>query len=73
MVDMGFEEDVRVVFSHFSSQRQTLLYSATMPMTIQECAKSALVQPITVNVGRAGIVLVDAIKYHLKDYPGSDL
>lgn len=54
MVDMGFEEDVRTVFSHFSAQRQTLLYSATMPMKIQEFAKSALVQPITVNVGRAG-------------------
>merc|ERR1712131_570171 len=54
MVDMGFEEDVRTVFSHFSAKRQTLLYSATMPMKIQEFAKSALVQPITVNVGRAG-------------------
>jgi len=54
MVDMGFEEDVRTVFSHFSAQRQTLLYSATMPVKIQEFAKSALVQPITVNVGRAG-------------------
>ena len=44
MVDMGFEEDVRTVFSHFSAQRQTLLYSATMPVKIQEFAKSALVQ-----------------------------
>ena len=54
MVDMGFEEDVRTVFSYFKAQRQTLLYSATMPMKIQEFARSALVQPITVNVGRAG-------------------
>ena len=54
MVDMGFEEDVRTIFSYFKHQRQTLLYSATMPMKIQDFAKSALVKPITVNVGRAG-------------------
>lgn len=35
-------------------QRQTLLFSATMPKKIQNFAKSALVKPVTVNVGRAG-------------------
>ena len=35
-------------------QRQTLLFSATMPKKIQNFARSALVKPITVNVGRAG-------------------
>jgi len=54
MVDMGFEEDVRFILSYFKSQRQTLLYSATMPMKIKDFAKSALVDPLTVNVGRAG-------------------
>ena len=54
MVDMGFEDDVRQIFSYFKAQRQTLLFSATMPQKIQNFAKSALVQPITVNIGRAG-------------------
>ena len=54
MIDMGFEEDVRTIFSYFSAQRQTLLFSATMPKKIQNFARSALVKPITVNVGRAG-------------------
>ena len=36
------------------AQRQTLLFSATMPKKIQNFAKSALVKPVTVNVGRAG-------------------
>lgn len=35
-------------------QRQTLLFSATMPKKIQNFARSALVKPVTVNVGRAG-------------------
>uniref|UniRef100_A0A183TBI4 RNA helicase n=1 Tax=Schistocephalus solidus TaxID=70667 RepID=A0A183TBI4_SCHSO len=54
MIDMGFEEEVRTIFSYFRCQRQTLLFSATMPKKIQNFAKSALVKPVTVNVGRAG-------------------
>lgn len=52
---MGFEEEVRNVLDCFGHQRQTLLFSATMPRKIQEFAKSALVDPIVVNVGRAGL------------------
>ncbi|XP_073819977.1 ATP-dependent RNA helicase abstrakt [Musca autumnalis] len=54
MIDMGFEEDVRTIFSFFKAQRQTLLFSATMPKKIQNFAISALVKPVTINVGRAG-------------------
>lgn len=54
MIDMGFEEDVRTIFSFFKGQRQTLLFSATMPRKIQNFARSALVKPVTINVGRAG-------------------
>lgn len=54
MIDMGFEEDVRTIFSYFKGQRQTLLFSATMPKKIQNFARSALVKPISINVGRAG-------------------
>ncbi|EDV19755.1 uncharacterized protein TRIADDRAFT_51106 [Trichoplax adhaerens] len=62
MIDMGFEEDMRTVFSYFKAQRQTLLFSATMPKKIQNFAKSALVRPVTVNVGRAGAANLDVIQ-----------
>jgi ATP-dependent RNA helicase DDX41 len=62
MIDMGFEEDVRTIFSYFKGQRQTLLFSATMPKKIQNFAKSALVDPVTVNVGRAGAANLDVIQ-----------
>ncbi|CAG8532139.1 3577_t:CDS:10 [Diversispora eburnea] len=62
MIDMGFEEDVRNIMSYFTSQRQTLLYSATMPKKIQDFARSALVQPVIVNVGRAGAANLDVIQ-----------
>ena len=31
MIDVGFEEDIRNIFSYYKVQRQTLLFSATMP------------------------------------------
>lgn len=43
-------------------QRQTLLFSATMPRTVQDFAKSTLVQPVVVNVGRAGAANLDVIQ-----------
>ncbi|KPV76632.1 uncharacterized protein RHOBADRAFT_13015 [Rhodotorula graminis WP1] len=62
MIDMGFEEDVRNIMSFFKHQRQTLLFSATMPKRIQDFAQSALVQPILVNVGRAGAAALNIIQ-----------
>ncbi|XP_057706617.1 probable ATP-dependent RNA helicase DDX41 [Corythoichthys intestinalis] len=62
MIDMGFEEDIRTIFSYFKGQRQTLLFSATMPKKIQNFAKSALVKPITINVGRAGAASLNIIQ-----------
>eukprot|EP00058_Branchiostoma_floridae_P022512 XP_002608002.1 hypothetical protein BRAFLDRAFT_74954 [Branchiostoma floridae] len=62
MIDMGFEEDIRTIFSYFKGQRQTLLFSATMPKKIQNFARTALVKPVTVNVGRAGAASLDVIQ-----------
>lgn len=36
LIDLGFEADIRFIFDHFKSQRQTVLFSATMPQKIQE-------------------------------------
>lgn len=62
LVDMGFEEDLSGVVDFFTNQRQTLLFSATMPKKIQDFAKKALVQPVVVNVGRAGAANLDVIQ-----------
>ena len=47
---------------YFTKQRQTLLFSATMPNKIQNFARSALVRPVIVNVGRAGAANLDVIQ-----------
>ncbi len=44
-------------------QRQTLLFSATMPKKIQDFAKSALVRPVVVSVGRAGAACQNVIQH----------
>lgn len=44
------------------AQRQTLLFSTTMPTKIQNYAGSSLVKPIVVNVGRAGASKLDVIQ-----------
>ncbi|GLT74992.1 hypothetical protein SLA2020_467510 [Shorea laevis] len=62
LVDLGFEDDIREVFDHLKAQRQTLLFSATMPNKIQNFARSALVKPVVVNVGRAGAANLDVIQ-----------
>ena len=42
MLDMGFIRDVRQIAAKVPSQRQTLLFSATMPNEIMDLAKSLL-------------------------------
>ena len=62
MLDLGFDEAIQSILNHFRGQRQTLLFSATMPKKFQDFAKSALVKPVTINVGRAGAASLDVIQ-----------
>lgn len=62
LIDLGFEEDIRNIFDYFTNQRQTVLFSATMPQKICTFALSALVKPVVVNVGRAGAANLDVIQ-----------
>ncbi|XP_006458335.1 hypothetical protein AGABI2DRAFT_216865 [Agaricus bisporus var. bisporus H97] len=62
MIDLGFEDDVRNIISFFKRQRQTLLFSATMPRKIQDFAQESLIKPVLVNVGRAGAANLDVLQ-----------
>ena len=50
MLDMGFIHDVKKVISTLPKNRQTLLFSATMPNEIAVLAKTILRNPATVTV-----------------------
>lgn len=62
MMDLGFDEDIQGIFSYFQHQRQTLLFSATMPRKFREFARESLVRPLIVNSGRAGAANLDVIQ-----------
>jgi ATP-dependent RNA helicase DDX41 len=62
MLDMGFDEDVHKIINRFRRPRQTVLFSATMPQKFQDFAKSTLVSPLLINVGRAGAANLDVIQ-----------
>jgi ATP-dependent RNA helicase RhlE len=50
MLDMGFVNDVRRVVAALPVQRQTLLFSATMPPAIDGLARSLLTDPVRVSI-----------------------
>ncbi|MFA5517056.1 MAG: DEAD/DEAH box helicase [Desulfuromonadales bacterium] len=51
MFDMGFFPAIRKILAHLPRNRQTLLFSATMPQEIRALAKEVLNDPVTVQVG----------------------
>lgn len=59
MLDMGFEEDVKFIISQCMPKedgRQTAMFSATWPASIQEIAMNYMVDPVRVYVGFEAIV-----------------
>ncbi len=50
MLDMGFINDVKKVVARLPRQRQTMLFSATMPAEIEQLANSMLTDPVSIAV-----------------------
>ncbi|WP_070137214.1 DEAD/DEAH box helicase [Crocinitomix algicola] len=50
MLDMGFLEDITEISSHLPKNRQTLMFSATMPTKIKQLARKILNDPKEVSL-----------------------
>lgn len=50
MLDMGFIADVKKIIAKIPKEKQTLLFSATMPPEIEEMVNSILVDPVKVTI-----------------------
>jgi len=50
MLDMGFTEDINLIIDYLPKQRQTMLFSATYPDTIEELSNTILQNPISIEV-----------------------
>jgi ATP-dependent RNA helicase RhlE len=53
MFDMGFLPDIRNILKRLPVQRQTLLFSATMPGDIRDLARDILRDPIVIQIGKS--------------------
>ena len=50
MLDMGFSDDIMKIVSYMPKERQTIMFSATLPPKIRELAKTILRNPAEVNI-----------------------
>jgi ATP-dependent RNA helicase RhlE len=54
MLDMGFKPQIDRILAHVPKERQTMLFSATMPKEIMQLAESQMKLPLRIEVARAG-------------------
>lgn len=50
MLDMGFSDDIMQIVKYLPKERQTIMFSATMPAKIQQLAKTILRDPVEVKL-----------------------
>jgi len=50
MLDMGFYDDIMTIVRKLPQNRQTILFSATMPPKIRQLAKTIMHQPVEVQI-----------------------
>lgn len=56
MLDMGFTDQLERIFAHIPEERQTLMFSATMPKNIIAMSRKYLNNPKRIEVGAANVV-----------------
>ncbi|HSK23872.1 MAG TPA: DEAD/DEAH box helicase [Egicoccus sp.] len=52
MLDMGFHEDLEAILDEAPIERQTVLFSATMPPHIEKLARKHLKDPVRITLGQ---------------------
>jgi len=70
MLDMGFSRDVLKIVDETPLERQSLLFSATMPKAIKELGEEILLSPVHVEV-RPEVITVDRVEQHVFHVPSS--
>ncbi|XWS46545.1 hypothetical protein CRYUN_Cryun14cG0077000 [Craigia yunnanensis] len=63
MFDLGFEPQIRSIVGQIRPDRQTLLFSATMPRKVEKLAREILSDPVRVAVGEVGMANEDITQF----------
>lgn len=71
MLDLGFFEPIKKIVRELPKDRQTMLFSATMPPQIEQLGQQFLVDPIRVKAPQTGIT-ADKIAQHVTLIPESE-
>lgn len=69
MLNMGFLEDMETILSQLPQERQTVMFSATMPMEIQNIAKRFQRDPVTVKVVKKELTVPKVTQYYYEVKP----
>lgn len=69
MLDMGFQDDIMRIIRHLPTDRQTLLFSATMPGRIRQLANTIMREPEQINIAISQpAVGIDQQVYRVHDH-----
>lgn len=52
MLDMGFQEDVDAILEYMPEQKNTLLFSATMPAEVEQILNKYMSNPVRISIGQ---------------------
>jgi ATP-dependent RNA helicase DeaD len=65
MLDMGFVEDIEMILKEVNGERQTLLFSATMPHEIVKLSRKYMNQPqiVSINKGEVTAPSIDQVYF----------
>ncbi len=74
MLDMGFLDDINEIFSYLPTNRQTLLFSATMPQPIKTLANRILQDPefISITKGETTNSDIEQLYYVIDEHERDD-
>lgn len=53
MLDMGFTQQLEMIYQQLQGERQTLMFSATMPPNVERLTKKYLTQPVRISLGNS--------------------
>ncbi|HXT65744.1 MAG TPA: DEAD/DEAH box helicase [Nitrospiraceae bacterium] len=68
MLDMGFAEDLDAILEQTPKERQTALFSATMPIRIASIAKRHLKEPVEIKIAKEPLKAGAAPRVHQTAY-----
>ena len=52
MLDMGFQEDVDAILEYMPEEKNTLLFSATMPAEVEQILNKYMKEPVRISIGQ---------------------